>query len=72
MTEPRDTIPPHDPRRSARSDSEQHDDLADPDRDTGPDGDTGDDPNDDPNDLEADNAVEADSIETVDPENPPA
>lgn len=27
---------------------------------------------DDPNDLEADIAVEADSVETVDPENPPA
>ncbi|MBM7831569.1 hypothetical protein JOE59_002274 [Agromyces cerinus] len=27
---------------------------------------------DDPNDLDADNAVEADSIETLDPENPPA
>ncbi|MDR5699691.1 hypothetical protein [Agromyces aerolatus] len=27
---------------------------------------------DDANDLEADNAVEADTIETLDPENPPA
>ncbi|MFB6610492.1 hypothetical protein ACFCVO_09245 [Agromyces sp. NPDC056379] len=27
---------------------------------------------DDPNDLEADIAVEADSVETLDPENPPA
>ena len=30
------------------------------------------DPNADPNDLEADNAVEQETIESVDPENPPA
>ncbi|WP_350347558.1 hypothetical protein ABIQ69_13080 [Agromyces sp. G08B096] len=30
------------------------------------------DPEDDPNDLEADNPVEEDTLETLDPENPPA
>ncbi|BDZ53968.1 hypothetical protein [Agromyces marinus] len=35
-------------------------------------GDTGPEPAPEPDDLEADNEVEQDTIETVDPENPPA
>lgn len=50
--------------------------VGDTDTDTGPEpapGGTADtDPNPDANDLEADNAVEQQTIETVDPENPPA
>ncbi|MFB9310854.1 hypothetical protein BJY17_003330 [Agromyces hippuratus] len=63
MTDARDADAAGAGRRAARDGRPAVEDDREPEAATG---------GDDPNDLEADNAVEADSIETIDPENPPA
>ncbi|HEY9323897.1 MAG TPA: hypothetical protein VIP50_03115 [Agromyces sp.] len=76
MTDPRETTQRHDPRNV---DSGVRD-LADDERTAADEMETAEEDaaqdaasqGDDPNDLEADNAVEADSLETLDPDNPPA
>jgi len=64
MTDSRDTTQRHnDENRNAADDMETAEEDAAQDAAT---------EGDDPNDFDADNAVEADSIETLDPDNPPA
>lgn len=73
MTDPRDTTQRHDPRGVVDTgthdlDADERtaaDEMESAEQDAAS-------PGEDPNDLEADNAVEADSLETLDPENPPA
>lgn len=76
MTDPREATQRHDPRTtdsgvSGPSDDERTaaDDMETAEEDAAQDAES---QGDDPNDLEADNAVEADSLETLDPDNPPA
>ena len=76
MTDPRETTQRHDPRNvdsgvRDRADDERTaaDDMETAEEDAAQDAAS---QGDDPNDLEADNAVEADSLETLDPDNPPA
>jgi hypothetical protein len=80
MTDPREFTERHDANRftpdvgeAERADGEQRNDAEELRRDAdevGPDGEVEQGP--DTNELDADNAVEQDSIETVDPDNAPA
>lgn len=76
MTDPRETTQRHDPRNidsgvrdRAGDERTAADDMETAEEDAAQDAAS---QGDDPNDLEADNAVEADSLETLDPDNPPA
>ncbi|MFC9560449.1 hypothetical protein [Agromyces sp. NPDC056965] len=63
MTDARDPVGTGADQRTARERRPNADDDREQEETTG---------GDDPNDLDADIAVEADSVETLDPENPPA
>ncbi|AWB94760.1 hypothetical protein DCE93_03055 [Agromyces badenianii] len=75
MTDPRDTTQRHDSGgivdtgAHAEEPHNAADDMETAEKDAAEEAASHDD---DPNDLEADNSVEADSIETLDPDNPPA
>lgn len=76
MTDPRETTQRHDPqnvdsgvRDPADDERTAADEMETAEEDAAQDAAS---QGDDPNDLEADNAVEADSLETLDPDNPPA